>query len=383
MDYINRMKKGRVTLKIRSYIPEKFINLLWSRGIYASNIRLVDLTTVIVDIDFQDLRYVQELADESGAKYQVIDKKGLPFFIMKGKKEISLFMGFVLFFSVIQYLSTYIWSIEINTKKYIAPFEVRRQLEKLGIKPGIKKSAVDVYSLEKKLEDANSEIMWVNVRIQGSNLKVVIEEKTNPPKIKDTNINGGIIAKQDGVVERIYTISGTPEVKVGDIVKKGDLLIAPKQGQEGVQYDVKAEGRVLADTFYEKSIEVQVSGRIKERTGNKQESAYFNFWGKKIYIKKSVKTYDDYDKIEFKGNFINNEIYYEIKEKEIYVDRDLAVKNTVDKARESVLKEIDKDTKIDKEIIDVYEGDPGKIIIKVVFVVKQDIAAIYNQGEIF
>ena len=45
----------------------------------------------------------------------------------------------IIFLCIIYYLSTYIWSIEIDVQKNISPFEIRKQLNEIGIKPGIDK----------------------------------------------------------------------------------------------------------------------------------------------------------------------------------------------------------------------------------------------------
>lgn len=100
---------------------------------------------------------------------------------MKMRRKISLVIGMGLFFAVIYILSNYIWAIDIETQRNLSPFEVRQQLSSIGIKPGLNKSQVNVYQIEKKMEDLNSQIMWIRVRIEGSTLKLVIKEKVNPP----------------------------------------------------------------------------------------------------------------------------------------------------------------------------------------------------------
>lgn len=289
MEILKKLKKGTITIEVRAMIPEKFINLLWSHGIYSKNIRKVDLTTFLVEINLVDLKEVQTIAKRINAKVKVVGKKGLAFYLIKAKRQVSLCVAGVIFLGVMFYLSTYIWSIEINTKKILSPFEIRRQLNSLNVKPGVKKTSLDVYALEKQLEDTNSDIMWVKARIEGSTLKVDIEEKVNPPEIKEKEDNEGVIAKMDGVIKRIYTISGTAVVKPGDIVKAGDLLIKPYQGKEGLEYPTKAEGKVMASTAYEKILEVQISGKSKERTGEKDKAIYVEVLGKKIYLKKPIK----------------------------------------------------------------------------------------------
>ncbi len=50
-------------------------------------------------------------------------------------------------------------------------------LNDFDIKPGVKKSSVNVYGLERKLENGHGDIMWVNARIEGGTLKIKVEEK--------------------------------------------------------------------------------------------------------------------------------------------------------------------------------------------------------------
>lgn len=378
MELLKNLKRGRITIEVRAMIPEKFINLLWSQGIYSKNIRKIDLTTFLIEISLGDLKEVQVIAKKTKAKIKVVGKKGLAFYIIRAKRQISLCIAGVIFLGVIFFLSTYVWSIEINTKRILSPFEIRRQLDGLNIKPGIRKTSLDVYALEKKLEDNNGDIMWVKARIEGSTLKVDIEEKVNPPELKENDENEGVTAKMDGVIERIYTISGTAVVKPGDIVKPGDLLIKPYQGKEGFEYKIKAEGKVVANTFYEKILEIQIQGKVKERTGEKEKAMYIEVLGKKIYLKKPIKNYKDYDKIEVKDNFIKNEVYYEVSEKDVNLDEEQVKLDTLNKSREAVIKEIDKKATIEKEMQDVENIEEGKIRIKNVFVVQQDISQMNN-----
>lgn len=378
MEILRMLKKGTITIEVKSMIPEKFINLLWSHGIPSKNIRKIDVITFQVEIKLEDLEEAKALGKRVSAKIKVVGKKGFAFYLIKIKRQVSLAVGGIIFLGVLFYLSTYIWSIEINTKRILSPFEVRRQLTALNIKPGVSKSKINVHDLEKKLEDDNSDIMWVRVRVEGSTLKVQVEEKVNPPEIVGKQENQGVVAKMDGEVRKIYTTSGTAVVNPGDVVKKGDLLIKPSQGAEGMEYSVKAAGRIYANTFYEKILEIQISGTTKEPTGNVDKAIYIEVLGKKIYVKKPIKIYRDYDKIEVKDKFLKTETYYEVDEKEINLKEDEVKLDILNRSRESVLKELDKMATIKQEMQDVENIGDGKIRIKNVFVVEQDIAEISN-----
>lgn len=60
----------------------------------------------------------------------------------------------------------------------------------------------------------------MRVRIEGSTLKVVIQEKINPPQTKSYEY-GNLVASKDGEVKRVYTFAGRSAVKTGELVKNG------------------------------------------------------------------------------------------------------------------------------------------------------------------
>lgn len=271
-------------------------------------------------------------------------------------------------------MSNFIWSIQIETKNNLSPFEIRQQLNKIGIKPGLKKSDVNVYDIERKMENLNDQIMWIRTRIEGSTLKLVIEEKINPPAAEEAENSNEVVAKMDGEIERVYTYSGNAAVKPGDIVKKGDTLILGIQGREGFEREVKPKGTVIANTFYEKDMEVQISGDKLTRSGNKTSEIYLNIFGKKIYLKKVIDGYKYYDKIEENNGFFNKTIYFEKKAEKVNVDKDEAVAEASKKLEQSLSKTLSNDTKIVDKKITIDEIDENNIMVRVLFTVQQDIA---------
>ena len=264
--------------------------------------------------------------------------------------------------------------MEINTKQNIPPYEIRKILTSLGVKPGIKKSDVDVYSLERELEGKNKDILWIRTRIEGSTLKVVLEEKVTPPNIQKESNEGDCVAKMDGEIKRIYASSGTAKVSPGDIVKEGDVLISATQGLEGKEeFPAEAKGTVIANTFYEKEMEILLKGKKIESTGRKDKDIYLNFWGNKIYLKKTVNNFKYYDKIKDDNGFVNKVTYFERSDKEVDLDRDTEIKKGTEKLKKSLIKTLSNEAKISDENISVEDLGNGKIRLKVIFIVEQSI----------
>lgn len=370
---LDKLKAGKITIEVSSLMPEKILNILWHNGIYTSNITKVNITTVRFQVPFAVYRDVQHLVKKSKGKIRVIGKSDIIILLILMKRKISLCIGGGVFLLSLYLLSNYIWAIDIDTKNNLSPFEVRQELTSIGIKPGLKKGDINVYNIEKKLEDLSSEIMWVRARIEGSTLKVVVEEKVNPPS-RNKVMPEQVLAKMDGEVKRVFTFSGNSAVVPGDIVKAGDVLILPIQGKEGFEKEVKPSGSVIANTFYEKSMELQISGKKLERTGKKDSDVYLNFWNKKIYLKKAINDFESYDKIEENGGVFNKIIYFERAGKNISLDKDSTIKESVEKLQQSLEKNLTNDAKIIDNKVSVEDIENGKIRIKVVFTVEQDIA---------
>ena len=367
------LNKGIVIIEVLVPYPEKFLNLLWNNNIEISSAKRISITTLRITINYRDFDDVVTLIKKVGGKYKVVAKKGNVFLIMRLKSKKTLLIGVVLFLGILYGLSTYVWGIEIKTGDNVSPYEIRQDLKKIGIKPGMRKKDIDVYTLETKLEEINKDILWLRIRIEGSTLKVLIEEKVNPPKQEEVAV-GDCTAEMGGEIKRIYVTSGTAMVTPGDFVKEGDVLITGIQGKEGGEYNVEAKGTVIANTFYERAMEVHISGTKMERTNKTDKDINLNLWGVKIYLKKAINTFEYYDKIKENNGIFNVVHYYEKKEKEVNVERDKAIEEAIIKLEESLKKNLNNDAIISDRNVSVEDLSDGKIKVKVIFIVEQDIA---------
>ena len=356
-------------MEIQSLMPEKFINLLWRNNLNVKNIKKINITTVVLEVRLSDYGQISKLAKKVDTKIKIVNRQGLSFFLIKIKNRFALLLGVILFVSLIYYLSSFVWNIDISTENYISPYELRHQIANFGVKPGLRKKNIDVYDIENKLTRSNDEIMWVRARIEGVKLKVDIIERQSPPIIISNLTPSNLIASKDGIIVRVYTSEGTAIVENGDMIQKGDLLVKGEQGKEGSVYPVHAQGEVIAKTFYEEIKEVPLYNKSRVKTGNSIRNLYINFKHKKIYLKNSLIPYGNYDKIEENSKFINKEDYYEVEEKSILLD----APKVAEEIYSNMLKNLDKTVKVIDKIIDIKK-DNNKYLIKVLVVAEENIA---------
>jgi len=370
MNNLKKYKKGIITMEIQSLIPEKFINLLWKNGILAMNIKKINITTVVLEVKLSQYGEISKIAKRTGTRVKIIRRSGMSFILIKLKSRFSLLLGAFLFGSIIYYLSTFVWNIEINTENYISPYELRNQIKAFGIRPGERKKDIDVYELENKITRANDEIMWIKARIDGVKLKIDIIERQSPPIITTSQTPCNLVASKDGIVTRVFTTQGTAIVLEGDVVQKGDILVKGEQGKEGSVYPVHAKGQVIVKTFYEETKEVLFNNISKVKTGNSISNLYLEIWNKKIYLKNTVIPYSNYDKIENNDKIIKKETYNETQQKNIPGDEVKAKEEMY----ADILKNLDKSVKV-MDRIDNVKKDKDKYIIKEVVVAQEDIAS--------
>ena len=370
----DKMKNGKILVEIKILNTERILNLFWTKNIRVYKVRKKDFATLILEIDYLNYSEVKECVESLGGRINIIKSEGFVFFLGNIKKKLSLVVGGLMFLCIIYYLSTYIWAVEVDVQQNIPPFEIRKQLNSIGIKPGIAKSSIDVKEIEKQLENMSSEILWLRVRIEGSTLKVVVEEKINPPQEQSYEY-GNLVATMEGEVKRVYTFAGRAKVKSGQLVKAGDVVIEGIDGNEGGEYILPPRGIVIANTFYEKSMNVKISGTQLERSGEKDSDIFISIFGKKIYLKKAIKDFTHYDKIELSGKIFNKVLYYERIEKDINLSEDDAIENAVNELEKSLLNELSRDAKIVDKLVDKEMKDDENLLVKVVFVVEQNIVS--------
>lgn len=368
-----KYKRGIITIEIQAIAPEKFINLLWKNDVSIRNVRRKDITTICFNTNLKYYDRISDIAKKTGTKIKIMNRRGLSFFMLKNRKRKTLIGGMIIFASIIYYLSTFVWNINIITENNVTPYEIRNQLKTLGVRPGINKSKIDVYDLEEKIIKDNSDIMWVRARIEGAKLNISIAERQEPPGVIIDNSPCNIVAKKDGEIIRLYSAAGTAVVKGGDVVKKGDVLVKGEQGKEGGTYQVHAEAEVIARTFYEEKTQVPIKYTSRERTGKKDENVYIEVLGKKLYIKKAKNNFKVYDKMFIDKDFVKRETYFEVEEKVKERDKKEVEEKTANELFSNIIVKLDKSVKIIDKIVDSVEKD-DKYEIRVVLVVEENIA---------
>ncbi len=140
-------------------------------------------------------------------------------------------------------LSTYCCKIVVTGD--VATDVVVAQMDALGVNVGTNLKGVNIDHLENALA-TRLDVMYAVVTRKGSVLYVDTIAKKQIDKPIDMHKRRDIVSTCDGVVQSVLCEQGTPIVRVGDVVKTGDVLIAGvRQFNDDTQEDVYALGKVV------------------------------------------------------------------------------------------------------------------------------------------
>lgn len=218
------MIKNSVKLRIegKSTFP---INILSKRGIKLRKIKFCkSFITFLVDGD--SLTKCISVLDETNRKYDIISTNGVKYFIKHNSKRVGLILGSILaLFMMIVYSST-ILTIKITGNELVKSEIIQNKIEET-IKVPIFNVKIDNKKLEREIINIDG-ISSASVEKRGTCINVVVLEELPHTNIEDIKIKKEALkSKYDSVITRLVVISGTPLVKEGQAVRKGQDLIVP------------------------------------------------------------------------------------------------------------------------------------------------------------
>lgn len=258
---------------------EKIISLCAHNGIHVWNSKSVKngIESCISVRDFKLMRKIPELRH---ARLHILKKRGWPFVVNRYKYRYGLLAGVIVFFLIIELMSTKIWIIDINGNKTVTDSQILTACQNIGIVTGIKTNSIYPKLERERLLLQLDKIAWASLNIEGSRLFVNVTEITE--KTDSNKSYSNLKADFDGVIQKLDIVSGTSVVKVGDAVKKGDLLVSGIVESVDETKFVHAKGTVTAKTEHYITLEEAYQQKVSIPNGKVTKKCVVEFFGIKI-----------------------------------------------------------------------------------------------------
>lgn len=201
------------------------------------------------------------------------EKRGSVRFFARFGKRLGFFLGAVFFFAMLALSTRYIWSVQVKGQERFTENEIRARLKEIGIAPGALKKEINTSEAELLFQVENPEFSFLSVNLIGTVAQIEVRERESVEKTKPEEHFSNQVAKIAGKIVRYEVLAGEIQVKIGESVPQGTLLISGvRENKNGGFSALDARGRVFAETrrCFEETIpfaqrETLYTGREKVR----------------------------------------------------------------------------------------------------------------------
>jgi len=277
--------KGFVRVSITGKFVERFLNICMYRNIYVWDIKKLGEENLNLNLTVDGFKSIPSVASKSKTRVKIISRHGLPFIIKKHKKRKAFVIGGILFVVLLIYITSFIWVIDVVGNEKVSTERIIEALEKNGFEKGDFRYGKDIASLQNKMLLEIDELSWLWVDIKGTRAVVEVKEKVPIPEIIDKKQACNIIASKDGLITEINATYGQKAVTVGQVVKKGDLLVS---GMANTKYDgihyMHSTGVIKARTWYSEIVDFPLVKTTFSKTDKKISKNTMNFFGFRVKL---------------------------------------------------------------------------------------------------
>ena len=225
------------------------------------------------------------------------------------KHKTAIIISLAVSLIIVMHLSGLVWDIRVEGNESLTDSEVVLSLAQCGFQIGDMWSKRNLSEIESAFLNSNQRVAWINLNRRGNVAYVKLIEKEVDHKeniSSNSDEPSNIVAKYDCVIEEITVRRGKPVVKVGDTVRKGDLLVIGvlpiESGGEICNADATVIGRINDSLSLEISREYEKSV-VKDK---KLYSCTINFF------KFSLNIFKRYRNLANEYVIIDDEIKYSL-----------------------------------------------------------------------
>ena len=365
---------GFLKISVKGYYIERFINICKNNKITIWNLKRKNSIELNLNVRIKEFKEICKIAKKTGCKIKIKNKKGIPFLLHKYKKRKIFFILLILLVLIIGLSSCFVWNVEIKEENGYELENIREDIEKAGLKSGVFKGKINAKEIINKIRLERKDIAWMGIELKGTNAIVKLVKSDEKPDIINEDEYCNIISDKEGIITKISVQNGTANVKVGDTVKKGDILVNGwMEGKfTGIRY-VHSLAEIEAKVWYTESVKIPYKVTETGYTGNEEEKYGIKFNNFQINFTKKYSKFKIYDTIETENKIkLFSDFYLPISiVKTIYKEQEKIEKTySVEEAKNIGIKQLEE--KLDEKIenknnivnknINTYEQADGVLV---------------------
>ena len=275
--------KNEILLEAEGPEPEALLSLCAEQGIRLQEVRRSGDISVVFAVPHKSFAAVEALAERSGCTLRQLELRGMTPLVRRMRRRGILLVGTMLCMGMLLWSSFYVWEIRVSGNESVSAGEILRVLDDCGVSVGSRWLDYSDAEIRSRVLLEIPELSWLSINVSGSRAEVVVRERKEKPELADETTPGNVIAEKDGVITQLCVYSGTPMVSVGQIVRKGDVLVSGvTESIAGGTRLVHADADITAQTWYKLRAELPAEQTKKQHTGRKMTRYAMILGGERI-----------------------------------------------------------------------------------------------------
>ena len=280
---------------LKGYNIDNLIRVLYNKKIKLYNIKKDGLNSVSFEVEDSQVKKVKRYISNYKVKQSLIGVKKIPALIFT---NVGILLGVFLGFIFNIFASNYIWQIKIYGTKELSSSEILSVLEKNGVKKG-KLNLKSSKAIEDILLNNYNRIAQVSVIKQGTAIIINLSEKLVCSEIEYQPIK----AKYNGIIKQINLITGTLNVKIGDYVNEGDILVFPFNLDANYnKISVQPIAEIMAEILIVSKCSINKEEQILVRSGNKYTTYRYKIFNFNLFSRKNKNSFALFDLVVYNEN---------------------------------------------------------------------------------
>lgn len=242
------MFRDEINLEIKCASVPELLTKLADSGIAIRSIACIDLLHINCCVQRKDYRRVLQILNKCGAEAKILKHTGVFQKINQIRKRPVLLWGVFLLLVLVILLPTRVLFVCVNGNEQISTSWILEKAAEKGVYFGASRQHIRSERIKNALLADIPELQWIGINTKGCVAVISVEERSKQLENPLFPSQTGIVSAKDGIITDISVTRGTTLCKVGQAVKKGQLLVSGIADYGICVKETGADGEIYAQT---------------------------------------------------------------------------------------------------------------------------------------
>lgn len=280
---------GWVRVETEGGYPERLLNDMTAAGMEVWHVH-----RRVERLDFScyaaQYRRLRPLARRACVRMRLGQKRGFPFWRHRYRHRKGLLVGAVLYVALLAALSSRVWIIEVEGNSLTPTATVLEQAQRYGVEIGARMKELDIKGMQLYGPDDLPGVAFLTVNPSHCVARIQVTEREPTPQVLDLSQPSDLVAARDGRILQVDARSGYPQVKEGEAVTAGTVLVSGRVETDLGEKLYRSYGEVWAETTRRITVSVPLFQEmlVPAPQGMCQPTITFLCWDFPLYSKRPL-----------------------------------------------------------------------------------------------